>query len=161
LVDSAPWLGLHQEPQIQAKSRADILQKLSDLEGRISDDSFQLGGYTFSSEPELADWCKKEGVVSCGMFWDLFSAMVVMIHKQQVKTELTKITHRRGLLQHSRMTWLLRCLMKGLAACMGKMISWYLSRMVLEHARQGGNGSVVLNPTRLSLAINFEGLWKA
>jgi methyl-accepting chemotaxis protein len=62
---------------------SDILRKLSDLEGRISDDSFQLGGYTFSSEPELADWCKKEGVASCGMFWDLFSAMVVMIPKQQ------------------------------------------------------------------------------
>ena len=62
---------------------SDILSKMSDLEGRISDDSFQLGGYTFSSGHELADWCTKEGVSSCGMFWDLFSAMVVMIPKQQ------------------------------------------------------------------------------
>jgi hypothetical protein len=70
--------GLPNSPQM-----ADIMSKLSDLEGRISDDSFQLGGNTFSSGPELGDWCNKEKVASCGMFWDLFSAMVVMIPKQQ------------------------------------------------------------------------------
>jgi chromosome segregation ATPase len=47
---------------------SDMMQKISDLEGRISDDCFQLGGYTFSSGPELGDWCDKEKVVSCRMF---------------------------------------------------------------------------------------------
>jgi hypothetical protein len=59
------------------------IQRLGDIEGRVTGESYSEGGHVFSSMTEVADWLVAEQVPSGGVFWDLFSVLVCMKPKQQ------------------------------------------------------------------------------
>jgi hypothetical protein len=52
------------------------------MESRVSKESIKVDGHVFSSLNDVKLWCVANEVVSCGMFWDLFSALVVMPPKE-------------------------------------------------------------------------------
>jgi hypothetical protein len=62
----------------------DVLRaKIKEMEGRVTDSSFQLNQYTFSTFYEVKTWCEETKVETYGIFWDLFSVLVAMKPKYQ------------------------------------------------------------------------------
>jgi hypothetical protein len=59
------------------------IQRLGEIEGRVTGESYAEGCHVFSSMTEVGDWLVKEQVPSGGVFWDLFSVLVCMKPKQQ------------------------------------------------------------------------------
>jgi hypothetical protein len=60
-----------------------ILARIDEMESRVSDESIEMDGHVFSSMNDVKLWCVANDVESCGMFWDLFSSLVVMAPKEQ------------------------------------------------------------------------------
>jgi hypothetical protein len=59
-----------------------ILAQIEEMESRVLDESIEIDGHVFSSLNDVKVWCEENDVESCGMFWDLFSALVVMAPKE-------------------------------------------------------------------------------
>jgi hypothetical protein len=59
------------------------IQRLGEIEGRVTGESYSDGGFVFCSMTEVADWLEGQKVPSGGVFWDLFSVLVCMKPKQQ------------------------------------------------------------------------------
>ena len=59
------------------------IQRLGEIEGRVTGESYADGGFVFCSMTEVADWLVAQKVPSGGVFWDLFSVLVCMNPKQQ------------------------------------------------------------------------------
>ena len=51
---------------------------MKEMEGRVTDSSFRLNQFTFSTFYEVKTWCEESEIVSFGTFWDFFSLMVAM-----------------------------------------------------------------------------------
>jgi hypothetical protein len=51
-------------------------------EGSLVKKSFSMSNQTFCSKSEVTDWLLTNKVLSCGLFWDLFSVMVSMKPKR-------------------------------------------------------------------------------
>jgi hypothetical protein len=62
--------------------------KLKEMEGRVTDSSFRLNQYAFSSFIEVKTWCEDNSVLTFGIFWDLFSVLVVMRPKYQTGRDM-------------------------------------------------------------------------
>jgi hypothetical protein len=62
--------------------------KLKEMEGRVTDSSFRLNQYTFSTFYEVRTWCEDHTVATFGIFWDLFSVMVAMKPKYQTGKDM-------------------------------------------------------------------------
>jgi hypothetical protein len=62
---------------------ARVLERLGELEGRVTGEAFSLGSKTHSSHTEVAEWIVTEKVPTAGVFWDLFSVLVCMKLKRQ------------------------------------------------------------------------------
>jgi hypothetical protein len=60
-----------------------ILAQIDEMESRVSDESFEMDGHVFLSMNDVKLWRVANDVKSCGMFWDLFSCLVVMAPKEQ------------------------------------------------------------------------------
>jgi hypothetical protein len=55
-----------------------VQQRIKDMEGRRGEHGFILSEHSFSSFAELKDWVKEKEVLTCRVYWDLFSIMVTM-----------------------------------------------------------------------------------
>ena len=52
---------------------------MGDLEGRTGLQSYTFGhSYSWSSDDDLELWITSEEVPTCGVFWDLFSALIAI-----------------------------------------------------------------------------------
>ena len=62
----------------------DVNARIKDIESRVSGDSCSVGDgdYVFTSETEVGKWILDEKVSSFGIFWDIFSVLVVMVSKK-------------------------------------------------------------------------------
>jgi hypothetical protein len=65
-----------------------VREKLKEMEGRVTDSSFRLNQYTFSSFFEVRTWCEDNTVATFGIFWDLFSVLVAMKPKFQTGKDI-------------------------------------------------------------------------
>ena len=55
----------------------DLQDRVSDLEGQQGTQTYSFGsGYRWNSDEDLESWFEEELPRSCGVFWDLFSALV-------------------------------------------------------------------------------------
>jgi hypothetical protein len=70
-----------------------ILARIEEMESRVSDESIEMDGHVFSSLNDVKLWCVANEVESCGMFWDLFSALVVMAPKEHTGKEKADETY--------------------------------------------------------------------
>jgi hypothetical protein len=70
-----------------------ILARIKEMESRVSDESIEIDGHVFSSLNDVKLWCEGNDVESCGMFWDLFSALVVMAPKEHTGKEKADETY--------------------------------------------------------------------
>jgi hypothetical protein len=70
-----------------------VLERLGDLEGRVTGEAFSMGSYVFCSCTEVADWIVAEQVPTAGVFWDLFSVLVSMKPKRQVGKDRSDESH--------------------------------------------------------------------
>jgi hypothetical protein len=59
------------------------IQRLGEIKGRVTGESYLNGGFVFCSMTEVADWLEGQKVPSGGVFWDLFSVLVCVKPKQQ------------------------------------------------------------------------------
>jgi hypothetical protein len=69
-IDSS---SLSTDPRIEK-----VLERLGELEGRVTGEAFSMGSYVFCSHTEVAEWIVSEKVPTAGVFWDLFSTLVCM-----------------------------------------------------------------------------------
>jgi hypothetical protein len=67
--------------------------RLGDLEWRGSESGFVLNEHTSSSFAELKEWVRDKEIPSCGVYWDLFSAMVCMGPKRPSGKERANNIH--------------------------------------------------------------------
>jgi hypothetical protein len=63
---------------------------MSEKEDRVSDTGFQLDESHFGSKAELRDFIVEEKVSSAGLFWDLFSILVVTKPKKMTGKEVAE-----------------------------------------------------------------------
>ena len=70
------------------RSMAVLKEKVKEMEGRVTDSSFRLNQYTFSTFYEVKTWCEETEVVTFGIFWDLFSVLVAMKPKYQTGKDI-------------------------------------------------------------------------
>jgi hypothetical protein len=70
-----------------------ILVRMGDMELRVSDESVVIHENVFCSAADVLLWYKTNEVASCGLFWDLFSVLVVIPSKQQTGKDRTDETH--------------------------------------------------------------------
>jgi hypothetical protein len=61
----------------------ETIQRIGEIEGRVTGESYSDGGFVFCSMTEVADYLQGQKVPSGGMFLDLFSILVCMKAKQQ------------------------------------------------------------------------------
>jgi hypothetical protein len=61
---------------------------MTEMEDRVTDSGFELDDFHFGSKAELRKFVVDEKVPSCGLFWDLFSVMVVMEPKRMTGKEV-------------------------------------------------------------------------
>jgi hypothetical protein len=54
----------------------------------VTEASFWLNQYTFSTFYEVKSWCEENSVISYGTFWDLFSVLVAMKPKYQTGKDM-------------------------------------------------------------------------
>jgi hypothetical protein len=72
----------------------DVLRaKIKEMEGRVTDSSFRLKQYTFSTFYEVKTWCEETKVETYGVFWDLFSVLVAMKPKYQTGKDVADERH--------------------------------------------------------------------
>jgi hypothetical protein len=83
-VGGGSGFGSGGDPGLQIEK---ILTRIGDMESRISDESIEMNGSVFSSGNGVAIWCVSNDVESCGMFWDVFSVLVVTPPKKQTGKE--------------------------------------------------------------------------
>jgi hypothetical protein len=83
-VGGGSGVGSGGDPGIQIEK---ILTRLGDMESRVSDESIEMNETVFSSMNDVTVWCVATDVESCGMFWDIFSVLVVMPPKKQTGKE--------------------------------------------------------------------------
>lgn len=55
-----------------------LRSRAADLEGNRDEDQFSQGRHTFGSYTDLVNWLDQNKIPSFGLFWDLFSVLVVM-----------------------------------------------------------------------------------
>jgi hypothetical protein len=79
--------GNSQQDNINGSDLGPILDRLKEMESRVTGESFIEDGYTFGSAVELATWCETEKVETSGVFWDIFSVLVVMSPKHMTGKE--------------------------------------------------------------------------
>jgi hypothetical protein len=65
-----------------------VRNKLKEMEGRVTNDSFRLNQFTFSTFYEVKTWCEENYVTTYGTFWDLFSVLVAMKPKYQTGKDM-------------------------------------------------------------------------
>jgi hypothetical protein len=70
-----------------------ILVRMGDMESRVSDESVVIHENVFCSAADVLLWCRTNEVVSCGLYWDLFSVLIVMLPKQQTGKDRADETH--------------------------------------------------------------------
>jgi hypothetical protein len=61
---------------------------MKEMEGRVTEYSFRLNQYTFSTFYEVKTWCEENNVTTYGTFWDLFSVLVAMKPKYQTGKDM-------------------------------------------------------------------------
>jgi hypothetical protein len=85
IVDVAGNWGVGMGGQEHLERTMDVLRaKIKEMEGRVTDSSFRLNQYTFSTFYEVKTWCEENKVGTYGTFWDLFSVLVAMKPKYQI-----------------------------------------------------------------------------
>ena len=62
--------------------------KMKEMEGRVTDASFRLNQFTFSTFYEVKTWCEENSVTTYGTFWDLSSVLVAMKPKYQTGKDM-------------------------------------------------------------------------
>jgi hypothetical protein len=68
----------------------DVLRaKIKEIEGWVTDLSFRLNQYTFSTFYEVKTWCEETKVETYGIFWDLFRVLGAMKPKYQMGKDVT------------------------------------------------------------------------
>jgi hypothetical protein len=65
-----------------------VREKMKEMEGCVTDSSFRLNQYTFSTFYEVKTWCEENNVTTYGTFWDLFSVLVAMKPKYQTGKDM-------------------------------------------------------------------------
>jgi hypothetical protein len=60
-----------------------VLERLGELEGRVTGEAFTMGNFVFCSRTEVADWIVATKVPTAEIFWDLFSVLVCMKPERQ------------------------------------------------------------------------------
>jgi hypothetical protein len=55
-----------------------LQQRIKDIEGCGGKHGFMLNEHYFASFAELKAWVRDKAVATCGVYWDLFSIMVIM-----------------------------------------------------------------------------------
>jgi hypothetical protein len=123
------------------------------MESRVSDESIKIDGRVFSSVNNVKLWCVANEVKSCGMFWDLFSSLVVMAPKEQTGKDKAGETYLSQRTQTTTFENDLGASMSHLrpALLFGKkegQRSWRSCRMALGRATRTLVGLEVQNPTR-------------
>ena len=58
-----------------------VMERINEVETRVSGESFHEDGYSFGSVQDLTKWVVAERVPTVGIFWDLFSVMTMMTPK--------------------------------------------------------------------------------
>jgi hypothetical protein len=61
---------------------------MTEMEDRLSDTGFKLDEFHFGSKAELRKFIVEEKVATAGLFWDLFSILVVMKPKKMTGKEV-------------------------------------------------------------------------
>jgi hypothetical protein len=130
-----------------------ILARIDEMESRVSDESIKIDGRVFSSVNNVKLWCVANEVKSCGMFWDLFSSLVVMAPKEQTGKDKAGETYLSQRTQTTTFENDLGASMSHLrpALLFGKkegQRSWRSCRMALGRATRTLVGLEVQNPTR-------------
>jgi hypothetical protein len=65
-----------------------LREKLKEIEDRVTDSSFRLNQFTFSTFFEVKTWCEDKRVETFGVYWDLFSVLVAMKPKGQTGKDI-------------------------------------------------------------------------
>jgi hypothetical protein len=65
-----------------------VRNKLKEMEGRVTNDSFRLNQFTFSTFYEVKSWVEENRVTTYGTFWDMFSVLVAMKPKYQTGKDM-------------------------------------------------------------------------
>jgi hypothetical protein len=87
-IDNNGSSSLSTDPRIER-----VLERLGELEGRVTGEAFSMGSYVFCSHMEVAEWIVTKKVPTAGVFWDLFSVLVCMKPKRQTRKDRSDESH--------------------------------------------------------------------